>query len=361
MNPKPFSSSLANLGERRQPVRLREDSLVRMERLVAGSAIPMVVRPVLPQVGLVEWAKANRGYVDEQLGQHGAVLFRGFGPQSLATFQAFAESTCDQGLADYRYGSTPRKRIQGGIYTSTEYPADQSIPMHNEMSYSRVWPLRIWFCCLQPAAQGGATPIADSAAVFEAVSPAVRARFIESGVMYVRNYGRGLDLSVEQVFGTEDRAEVESFCREARIECEFGADGTLRTRQICQAVAEHPKTGRMLWLNQAHLFHISAVESNLARELLAAFGERGVPRNAFYGDGTPIEPEALADVRDAYRRTAISFPWEEGDVLMLDNLAVAHGREPYSGERRIAVAMAEPFNPDQLENRPAWLPPGFAS
>ncbi len=359
MNPQPFSSSFAGAGERRKPVRLTEDSLVRMAPLADGVAIPMVVRPALPQVSLLDWAKANRAQIDAQLLQHGAVLFRGFGVNSLEMFQSFAEAAADRGLAEYKYGSTPRRRIQGGIYTSTEYPADQAIPMHNEMSYSRAWPTRIWFCCLQAAAQGGATPIADSAAVFEAISPAVRERFIERGVMYVRNYGRGLDLSSEQVFGTTDRDEIARFCAEARIEYEVKADGTMRTRQICQAVAAHPQSGRMLWFNQAHLFHISGVEPSLAKELLAELGEAGLPRNAFYGDGTPIEPAALADIREAYRRTAITFAWEAGDVLMLDNMSIAHGREPYSGERRIAVAMAEPFSPDGLAEPPAWLPPGF--
>jgi alpha-ketoglutarate-dependent taurine dioxygenase len=36
---------------------------------------------------------------------------------------------------------------------------------------------------------------------------------------------------------------------------------------------------------------------------------------------------------------AISFRWERGDVLLLDNYLVAHGRNPYEGPRKILVAM----------------------
>jgi hypothetical protein len=282
----------------RKAVRLTADTLVTVDAPSAAS-LPAVIRPAVPQVSLVEWARANRGNLEGHLLEHGALLFRGFGVTTVEGFESFAAATCDEGLLDYTYGSTPRRRISGGIYTSTEYPADQTIPMHNEMSYGRSWPLRLWFCCLKPAAVGGATPLADSAAVFDAIPPAIRERFIERGVLYVRNYGSGPDLSCEQVFGTSDPVAIEGFCREARIECAFGLGGKLRTRQVCQAIAVHPKTGRTLWFNQAHLFHVSSVGPAGAAALLAEFGEPGLPRNAYYGDGAPIEAEVLAELREA--------------------------------------------------------------
>jgi hypothetical protein len=80
---------------------------------------------------------------------------------------------------------------------------------------------------------------------------------------------------------------------------------------------------------------------------LSEFKEDELPRNAFYGDGSTIESAVLDEIRDIYNRTAISFPWQKGDILMLDNFLVSHGREPYAGPRKILVAMADLFtNPD---------------
>ena len=38
---------------------------------------------------------------------------------------------------------------------------------------------------------------------------------------------------------------------------------------------------------------------------------------------------------------AVSFAWRRGDVLMLDNMLVAHGRATFKGDRRVVVAMAQ--------------------
>ncbi len=73
------------------------------------------------------------------------------------------------------------------------------------------------------------------------------------------------------------------------------------------------------------------------------FLKRDLPRNAYYGDGTPIETSILDQIRQAYQGVAVQFPWQQRDVLMLDNMLVAHGRAPYKGARKILVAMAEPY------------------
>src|SRR5262249_32177749 len=230
------------------------------------------------------------------------------------------------------------------IYTSTEYPADRSIPMHNEMSYSREWPRKIGFFCLLPAEQGGATPIADSRRVLRRLSLEVKERFREQGVLYVRNYGKHLDLPWQDVFQTTGRTEVERGCRRLGLDFEWGEEGRLKTRQVCQAVVTHPETGEEIWFNQAHLFHISSLDEELATVLLASGGEDDLPRNTYYGDGSPIEPNVLAEIRAAFAAETVAFPWQRNDVLLLDNMLIAHGREPYKGTRRVVVGMAEPYS-----------------
>jgi alpha-ketoglutarate-dependent taurine dioxygenase len=216
--------------------------------------------------------------------------------------------------------------------------------MHNEMAYTNSWPLKIWFLCLKAAEQQGETPIADSRQIYNRLNPALRERFAEKKVMYVRNYGTGIDLPWQNVFQTDDKAEVEDYCRQNGIEFEWKADDGLRTRQVCQAVAMHPKTGEMLWFNQAHLFHASSLKPEIYESLISTFKEEDYPRNTYYGDGSPIEPAALAEIRAIYEAEAVIFPWQEGDVLMLDNMLVAHGRQPFTGSRKIVVGMAEPYS-----------------
>lgn len=270
---------------------------------------------------------------------NGGVLFRGFTVSTPLDFKRFAASF-GKPLGSYEFGSTPRSKVFSGVYSSTEYPAYQSIPLHNEQSYTCQWPEWIWFHCMKPSATGGETPIADSRQVFERIPNAIREEFLSKELLYVRNYSEALDLPWQQVFSTKDRGQVERYCNDHGIEWEWKPDGELRTQQRCQAAVKHPQTDEWVWFNQAHLFHISAVEPTLRATLADAVGEDGLPRNVYFGDGSPIPDATLDQIRAVYAETAIAFPWQAGDVLMLDNLLTAHGRNPFTGDRKVIVAMA---------------------
>jgi alpha-ketoglutarate-dependent taurine dioxygenase len=339
--------SLANAKglPKRKTVDVSQQELVRIRPLIGGQDLPLLVEPAMEGIDLNVWTAANRQWVRDLLLRHGGLLFRGFGPAGPEDLERAVRAFSGD-LLPYTYRSTPRSQVSGEVYTSTEYPASQSIPMHNEMSYTRTWPLKIWFLCVQPAEAGGETPIANSRQVYQGIDPQVRERFSRLGVLYTRNFGQGLDLSWQSVFQTEDRAAVEEYCRLAGIEMEWRGEDGLRTRQVCQAVTIHPVTGEPVWFNQAHLFHVSSLEPGVREALLAEVGERDLPRNAFYGDGSPIELEVLDHIRSVYEQAAVRFPWQRGDLLMLDNVAVAHGRAPFKGARKVLVAMAESSSPE---------------
>ena len=335
---QPANKKLGPIGRRAVDA---SSDIVETSLLAAEQPLPLLVRPAVDGVSLNAWLSHHRERWEELLHRHGALLFRGFGVRTKEELEELA-TAASGGLMDYTYRSTPRSSVGGHVYTSTEYPADQSIPMHNEMSYTSSWPLKIWFFCDQPSEQGGETPLADSRRVWARLDPALRQRFAEKNVLYVRNYGAGLDLTWENVFQTTDRAVVESFCREAGIELAWKEGNRLRTSQRCQAVARHPATGETVWFNQAHLFHRSSLAPEVLAALLDTMAEEDLPRDTFYGDGTPIEVSALEEIRGVYAEESVAFPWQKGDVLMVDNMLVAHGRRPFSGPRRILVAMAEP-------------------
>lgn len=280
-----------------------------------------------------------RDSLDESLRTVGAVLFRGFTVATPIDFKRFAASF-GAPLASYEFGSTPRSKVFAGVYSSTEYPAHQFIPLHNEQAYTRPWPARIWFHCIKASETGGETPICDSRLIYQRMPAEIRELFANRELLYVRNYSGALDLPWQKVFNTDDRAQVERYCQDNDIEWEWKADGDLRTRQRCAAVLQHPETGEWVWFNQAHLFHVSAIEPGVRASLLAAVGEENLPRHVYFGDGSPIPDAMLDTVRGVYDQTAVSFPWEPGDILMLDNRLVAHGRNPYTGDRKVIVAMA---------------------
>ncbi|HWS85818.1 MAG TPA: TauD/TfdA family dioxygenase [Pyrinomonadaceae bacterium] len=326
---------------RRQPLNLSQAELVKTGSLPgAAEPFPLVLSPGVESVNLTRWAGANRERVEQELLQHGALLFRGFEVGGVEQFEEFARALSPD-LLDYRERAAPRVEVGRNIYTSTEYPAEHHIPLHHEMSYSHNWPTKIWFYCVQAPRQRGATPVADDRKVFRRLSPQIKEPFMRKKVMYTRNYGEGVDLSWQEAFQTTDRALVEKYCREAHTEFEWKGGDRLKTRQVRQAVAVHPKTGETVWFNHAHMFHISNVEPDVRAALLEQFREEDLPRNAYYGDGTPIETSVLDEIREIYREEAVTFPWQEGDIMMLDNFLATHGREPFVGPRKIVVAMAE--------------------
>lgn len=316
------------------------EKIIKSLELNIEPGFPLCISPRVSGVCFSDVSMQLIATVHAQLLKTGAILFRGFSNEGVEGFEAFCASF-GYPLLHYEFGSTPRSKVNGRVYTSTEYPAHQHIPLHNEQAYTREWPMKIWFYCAQAAPEGGETPIADSRAIYRSIDPSIRQRFTNLGLMYVRNYGQGLDLPWQQVFNTDNPAEVEAYCAKNHIEWSWLDDGGLRTSQRCQSMAHHPITGEAVWFNQAHLFHLSALGKETREILLESVGEACVPRHVYYGDGTPIHDQDLDYIRAVLARHTVIFPWQEGDVLMLDNMLSAHARLPFKGPRKVMVAMAQ--------------------
>lgn len=340
------NAAFARFPNTRRAVRVTPRTMVQAGYFDPDRRFPLVLSPTIDALDLVAWVTANREDIERQLLKHGAVLFRGFDLRSPQQFGMFARAVSPE-LLEYSERAAQRTEVSSKVYTSTEYPPDQPIPLHHEMSYSHNWPTKIWFFCEQPAEHGGRTPIASDREVFSLIDPRIKERFIRKHVMYVRNYGEGVDLPWQEVFQTQNRAEVEDYCRRSGMEFKWRSKDRLQTRQVRQAVVTHPVTGDIIWFNHAHMFHVSNLDPLVRKSLLAEFKEDELPRNAFYGDGTPIETSVLDEIREVYNKASVAFDWQRGDVLMLDNFLASHGREPYSGPRRILVAMAELYTNDQ--------------
>jgi alpha-ketoglutarate-dependent taurine dioxygenase len=311
-------------------------------RLLPGMSLPLVFEPAAEQVNLAGWGGANRSEVESAVLTHGAVLFRGFGIGSPGQFEDVVRAISGEPLT-YSERSSPRSQVSGRVYTSTDYPPSEPIFPHNEHSYAVTFPLHLYFYCQTPASSGGATPIADVRRVLRRLRPEILDQFERRKWAYVRNIGDGFGLPLDTVFQTSERTQIDEYCRRNAIEIEWKSPNRVRTRQRREATIRHPRTGETVWFNHATFFHVSTLDPVIREELLRQFGEDNLPNNTLYGDGGAIEPSVLDELRRAYLDELVRFTWQQGDVLLIDNVLTAHARDPYTGPRKVLVAMAEPI------------------
>lgn len=290
---------------------------------------------------LTEFAETEAKTVAEGIAADGAVLIRGGTAVGVGDFQLTLDALGFAPL-EYTERSTPRSEVADGVFTSTEYPAREVIPAHCESSYAGAWPGRLAFFCAIPAETGGATPVTDVTRVLEEIPAEVLEELDRRGLRYVRNYGSGVGLDWRDAFQTEDRAEVDRYCAAAGLEQEWDEEeDTLRTVRRAPALAVHPRTGQRIWFNHLVLFHQSSLPGTLREDLTAVFGEDGLPNDVLFGDGATIPDELVAAARDAFGRRQQRFDWQLHDLLVIDNMRWSHGREAYTGDRRVLVSMSD--------------------
>ena len=327
-------------------VRLSSEELVTTRFLNQEQQLPLVIEPRIDNFDLLNWVENNRALIENKLKKCGAILFRGFKVKEISEFERFVRVVSGEAL-EYNERSSPRTQISGHIYTSTDYPPDKQIFLHNEQSYNLVFPMKIFFFCAKAPEEGGATPIADTRRVFGRIANEIREHLMERKYMYTRNFGDGFGLNWQEAFQTTRKSEVEDYCRNNRIEYEWKSGNRLRTRQVREVATRHPMTEEWVWFNHLTFFHVSTLDREIQEETLHSFAEEDLPNNTYYGDGCRIEAEVMEQLREAYESEKVRFDWKEGDILMLDNMLVAHGRDPYVGTRKVAVGMAEIWSWDK--------------
>jgi alpha-ketoglutarate-dependent taurine dioxygenase len=325
----------------RKPARrvvLSSATRVAVEEIRGGETTIKVVLPLVPALDLASWIQHHQERIAEWLARCGGVLWRGFDLDLDTAFQPCAAALIGT-FQPYHEGATPRTRLSHGIYTSTEFPSDQVIAQHNELSYTTHWPQRISFACREPALSGGETPLTDVRRVLANLAPALVARFVELGWMLVRNYGNGLGPSWQKAFNATSLAEVQEYCAKADIELEIFDAQRIRTRQRRPAIRQHPLTGEAVWFNHVAFWHPGSLELSVRAGLLAQFRAAELPYYTCWGDGTVIDDAVIAQINRAYERATLTTPWQRNDVLLLDNMLIAHGRRPFTGPRSVIVAM----------------------
>ncbi|UOP09616.1 TauD/TfdA family dioxygenase [Pseudomonas palleroniana] len=302
-------------------------------------APPCTMKPRVSGVSLDDLRDERLEQTRQLLAQHGCVLLRSFQVEGAAMFSSFIKRLAKTS-AHYREPATPRTHVHGDVFTSTEYPSDQSIPLHNENSHCVAWPMTIAFFCETPASTRGGTPIADCRGVLKRLSEPLLSEFERRKIRYIRRFGDGLGFSWQKVFGVDTRQALEAYCADSAMTPYWTENGLYVTYER-DAIHRHPLTGERLWFNHGLFFNPASMPDQMRNELFEQVGAQALPYDTCYGDGQPFERETLEAIRAAYEAETRVFEWQTGDVLVLDNMRFAHGREPYTGPRRILVGMSD--------------------
>ena len=313
----------------------------------SNKTLPLLIEPV-PSEHVPDaedfLASVTQGHdnLTEKLLDAGALLFRSFPILDIPEFARFARTFAGRELLSYVAGASPRTQLGGGVYTSTEYPSEFNLPLHNELSYTFEWPEYLFFYCITPPGHGGETPLADSRQILKRLDREIVDRFKLRGLRYERllEHGRDNQYSWQAAFETDDREVVENYCRKGNVEFRWNDDCSLWLSEYRPATAIHPKSGEEVWFNQADGFHPSVFGDEFYREYLSNPGKHRLRLNVRFADGGEIDLGDLEHIRDVIKDLSSAVPWLEGDILVVDNMLACHGRNPFTGPRRVVLAMA---------------------
>ncbi|MBB5803635.1 alpha-ketoglutarate-dependent taurine dioxygenase [Saccharothrix ecbatanensis] len=311
-----------------------------------GRLIPVVepgkppILEVTSRCPVPDWISAHIYDLDALLLGFGAVLIRGLGVTDPAVLAEVRDRMSPVAVTDTE--PFARRLEHGrGVVSSAEWPADQPMNPHHELSYALTFPRLLLYACLSAPLSGGATTLADATTMMSRLPADIVAKFEKLGWIMTRHYEGDVGLPWQEAFGTEDRSDVENYCRDNRIAFEWRPSGGLRTRQGRSAVIRHPSTGQSCWFNQIAFLSRWSMDEEF-REYLADVPTADLPFDTRFGDGTPIGADAVRGINEAYETVVLREPWQRGDLLIVDNVRMAHGRDAYVGDRTVALAMADP-------------------
>lgn len=314
--------------------------------VVGCDSIPVVA--IVPDgaraglLGTVEWLQRCRSRLLETVRRGGAVLLRGLPVDSPAEVAAVRDALVRR-PAGPQEPFALRDHLGYGVYSDLRWPPDQMLCPQHEQSYRLSFPQLIMLAGLRPAQTGGQILLADSRQVLPRLPADLVGRLHDHGWIMIRNFRNRFGVPWRDAFDVTDRHGLEAKLSQEFISYRW-SDGMLRTARRRSAVVRHPVDGRSCWFNHAAFFNEFglAIDPEERQVLYEAFGRDGLTLNTLIGDGKPFTPDEVATIEGVYEQLTVPVDLGPGDVLVLDNIAVAHGRRPYTGRREVAVAMGEP-------------------
>lgn len=321
---------------------------------ITPEQFPLVIEPADKKIAFpsfLELLDKKNAFFKQNLLKYGALLLRNFPIQNEHDFSTVIKHLKTGDFINYIGGDSPRKKITEGVYTSTEAPPSIKLPLHNELSYVKSYPSHIYFYCDIAPEANGQTTIGDARKIYQSIDPDVRRRFVDKGIRYISCYPHKNDImhrinhhhkSWVHVFETEDKADVERKCRENDISFQWHPNDWIQISQVRPAVISHPHTQEKVWFNQVHQYDFNPKFLGWWRYLGAKVlfcRKHTLLHDVTFADNTKISRDDIYHVLDVLEQNTVYFPWQKGDILVLDNVLAMHGRATFKGKRRILAAM----------------------
>lgn len=288
-----------------------------------------------------DWVGEHAAELAAAVLEHGSVLVTGL-PVATPADLATARDALGLAPAGWHEQFAARRELAPGVWSAPEWPADREQCLHHDEAYGVDFPRLLLMTCLRPADAGGDMLLGDTRAALRRLPAGLADRFRAEGWCLSRSFRPHFGLPWTAAFGTDDPAAVATTCADRLIGFAWADGGVLHTDQRRAAVVRHPVTGEDCWFNDVAFFSRWSVDTAERELMLGAFGPRGLPFDTRFGGGGEIDEPAWRAVLDGYDAVLRRVPWRPGDLLLVDNLLTAHGRQPFRGPWEVAVAPADP-------------------
>lgn len=287
---------------------------------------------------LADHLRKNKASIDRMLAEKGAVLFRGFDVPDPFAFDAAVTAYGEPAFTyEESLSNAVRVNVTERVFTANEAPPSTTIFLHHEMAQTPLYPSKLFFYCEIAPEQGGATPLCRSDMLFARLSeeePEIATAFEQRGVRYSNvmpgenDMGSGQGRSWRSTLGVDTRAEAEVRLHQLGYDWQWLEGDSLRAKTPVLPAVRDLGRGRKSFFNQ----------------LIAAFcgwsdKRNDAARTITFGDGEPITDAHMATAIALSEELTHDHAWQAGDVVLVDNFSVMHGRKPFGGKRRVLASL----------------------
>ena len=278
------------------------------------------------------WVNENKGSVESQLEEYGAVLFSGLPIENAEDFDLFISSfNYDTFTYEESLSNAVRINKTNKVFTANEAPKEIEIFLHHEMAQTPIYPKNIFFFCKSASLNGGQTPLCRSDHLYNAIlkeDAGLIAKFQENGVIYNSVMSNGDELvsgqgrSWQKTLGVISKDGAEIRLNDLGYSWNWiEGDNLSVTTKTFEAIKEL-KDGSKSFFNQV-LAASLGWKKNSEDDLLPVK----------FGNGEEIPEASIQMISELAKSLPLLRYWKDNDILLIDNYRVMHGRKPFSGEK----------------------------
>jgi len=177
----------------------------------------------------------------------------------------------------------------------------------------------MWFYCVTPASAQGETIVCDGVQVYEKLSPSTRELFRQKQIKYIRNYKDG---EWQLLCQTASPAELREYCEENDLALTINSDNSVTTEYVTSAIVRPQWSKQDAFVNS--ILIVLWQEEDLGRKtsLVRLEDESRIPR------------DVVAEIKEVSDSLTHEIAWRPGQILMIDNTRMMHGRREFSDPQR---------------------------